>query len=106
MGLAIVAAGAVLFVIALTPGSFGLRRGALFPPGGGFLGVFLIFWGVLLLVRVAWWTARRRAFGGRPGPGFDPAVLAARRRYASGEITREQYQQIVSDLRRPPGPLP
>ena len=61
----------------------------------------------MLLVRVAFWASRRGAGGGGPrGRGFDPAIMEARRRYARGEITREQFEQIVTDLRRPPGPLP
>ena len=61
-----------------------------------------------MLIRIAFWTQRRAAFGpGEPGPRrFDPAIHAARQRYARGEITREQFQQIVTDLRRPPVPPP
>ncbi len=98
--------GVVLLAVALSPGTFGLHRSPLLPFGGGFLGIILILWGTLFLVRVAWWSARRGPYGGRPGGGFDPAMMVARRRYARGEITREQYEQLVADLRRPPGPLP
>lgn len=100
---AIVVLGAVLLLAALSPGTFGLSRGPGYLFGGGFLGIFLIFWGVLLIVRVAWWFGRYRRRG---GPRFDPAVLEARRRYARGEITREQFHQILTDLRGPRGPPP
>jgi len=109
IGLAIVALGAVFLLISLYPRAFGLSSPFGFPYGGGFLGIFLLLWGTLLLVRIAFWTSRRGWAGGG-GPGgrrFDPAILEARRRYARGEITQEQFYQLVADLRRPPqGPLP
>jgi uncharacterized membrane protein len=108
VGIAIILVGVVLLFVAVYPRAFGLSTSSVFPFGGGFLGVFLVLWGILLLVRVALWTSRRRSYGSL-GPGgrpFDPAIMAARQRYARGEITREQFEQIVSDLRRPPGPLP
>jgi len=36
--------------------------------------------------------------------GYDPAVDAARERFARGEITREQLDQITSELERRPYP--
>jgi uncharacterized membrane protein len=108
IGAAIVVVGIVLLTVALYPAVFGLSRPFGYPYGGGFLGVFLVLWGILLLVRVAWWTSRRSLTGGGGPQGrrFDPAIMAARQRYARGEITREQFEQLVHDLRRPPGPLP
>jgi len=108
IGLAIIALGVVFLAISLAPRAFGLSSPFAFPYGGGFLGIFLILWGILLLVRIAFWASRRGwGGGGPPGRRFDPAIVEARQRYARGEITREQFQQIVSDLRRPPsGPLP
>lgn len=107
LGAAIVVVGAVLLAVSLYPRAFGLSNPLGFPYGGGFLGVFLLLWGTLLLARIAFWTTRRRYYGGGPpGRRFDPAILAARQRYARGEITREQFEQIVGDLRHPPGPLP
>lgn len=105
---AVLAVGILLLAISLDPGAFGLSSVYRFPFAGGFLGVFLVLWGSLLLVRVALWTGRRGRFGpgGPGGRRFDPAILEARRRYAHGEISREQFQQIVQDLRRPPGPPP
>ncbi len=105
IGLVIVAIGGLILVLTTYPGAFGLSSASRVPYGGGFLGVFLILWGCLMLVRVAFWASRRGlGGGGPPGRRFDPAVLEARRRYARGEITREQFEQIVADLRRPPGP--
>jgi uncharacterized membrane protein len=108
VGVVVIVVGVVLLFVTLYPSAFGLSYRSVFPFGGGLLGIFLVLWGILLLVRVAWWTSRRRAYGSL-GPGgrrFDPAIMAARQRYARGEITREQFEQIVTDLRQPPGPLP
>jgi len=108
IGATILALGAVLILVAFDPPAFGLGYRSVFPFGGGILGAILILWGTLLLVRVAARSGGRRyAYGGQPGRRFDPAILAARQRYARGEITREQFQQVVTDLRGPPrGPLP
>jgi hypothetical protein len=71
----------------------------------GFL-FFLLF--LFLLFRLAWWGAGWGGgrwgywrpyghWGGWPGG----AEEIARQRYARGEITREQYTQILNDLRTP-----
>ncbi len=102
----VIAFGLLLLLLSLRPTAFGLKHyGFGFPFGGGFLGLFLLVWGTLLLVRVAWWRARG-PFRGRGGRPWDPAIVQARQRYARGEITREQFLQIVQDLRPPHGPLP
>ncbi|MGP8078387.1 MAG: hypothetical protein ACLQD8_04585 [Thermoplasmata archaeon] len=102
---AIVALGVVVWFLLSRPGGY---YGAGFPVGG-ILVIFLVFWLSFTAIRMAFWSSRRdryRAAGGngpygRPG-GFDPAIRTARLRYARGEITREQYDQIVQGLR--PGP--
>jgi putative membrane protein len=75
---------------------------------GGFLLLFLFVWLGFFLLRVTFWTARTQGrYGGYGGPrrGPDPAVMVARQRYARGEITREQFDQIMTDLgRRGRGP--
>ncbi len=109
LGLVFVGAGAIILVLAATPRTFGLRGAPSFPLDGGLLAIFLILWGSMMLVRAALVGARMNRWAGGPPPGrrFDPAILAARERYARGEISREQFQQVVQDLRRPPpGPLP
>jgi putative membrane protein len=64
--------------------------------------LWLIF--IVGVVFVAAWFARLGAGGGTPA-GTAPAdarretpVEIARRRYASGEISREEYEQIRRDL--------
>lgn len=58
--------------------------------------VMLVFWGliiagIVLLVRA---LANRRV--GRPGP--DSALEVLRRRYAAGEITKEQFEEMKRTL--------
>ncbi len=84
---------------------------AYYPFFGGFILLFLIVWIGFFVLRVSFWTARTQGrypgYGQRRGP--DPAVMVARQRYARGEITREQFDQIMTDLGRrgrgPGGPL-
>jgi uncharacterized membrane protein len=82
------------------------------PVFGGFLLLVLVVWLGFFLLRVAFWGARTQGRYGGYGPrrhGPDPAVMIARQRYARGEISREQYDQIMTDLGRrgrgPGGPL-
>jgi len=101
---AIVVVGVVLWFSLPRPG----RSYGFWFPLGGLLVVFLVLWLSFTVIRIAWWSSRReryraaRASGRFGGPGFDPAIRVARMRYARGEITREQYDQIVRGLR--PGP--
>lgn len=72
--------------------------------GGLILVIFLILLG-LMAVRMALWRGLRGGFGRGLGGGRgrpDPAMRAARQRYARGEITREQFKQIMVDLGRGP----
>jgi putative membrane protein len=101
----------VLFVFAIG-GFFGIGPRPLPGAWAGFLLVFLLLWIAFFAMRVVFWT--RRGYGGYGGYGGprryrDPAMMIARQRYARGEITREQFDQIVSDLERrgrgPAGPL-
>lgn len=83
---------------------------------GGFFLLILVVWLAFFLLRISFWGARTQGryggggyggYGPRRGP--DPAVVIARQRYARGEITREQFDQIMTDLGRrgrgPGGPL-
>jgi uncharacterized membrane protein len=77
--------------------------------GGGLFLLLLLFFAGMFALRVAFWSAYRgrgRGYYGRGNrPLRDPAIMAARQRYARGEITREQFDQIMTDLtRRPRGP--
>jgi uncharacterized membrane protein len=83
---------------------------------GGFFLLVIVVWLAFFLLRISFWSARTQGryrgggyggYGPRRGP--DPAVVIARQRYARGEITREQFDQIMTDLGRrgrgPGGPL-
>ena len=60
---------------------------------GGLL--WLVFWAsvIYLIVRL---VGRSRTESQQPGP-HDPLEIA-KRRYAAGDITREQYEQLRDDL--------
>jgi putative membrane protein len=65
--------------------------------GGMWLGglAMLVFWGALIVGAIL--VARQ--LGGVPGSEARPSPLdILKRRYASGEITREQYEQMRKDL--------
>jgi len=111
-----VAAGILLLAVYNTPSARGHPG---YPYGFGlFGGVFFLFFLLLVLfviVRVVFWSTRAARYGGGygggygrgPGPGYYGAnrpAMIARMRYARGEITREQYDQIMQDLHRPPPP--
>jgi uncharacterized membrane protein len=104
-------AGVTLFAV-LDPALFGFPQ----PSGpyryGPFGGLFLVFFILIIgffIVRVLFWSMRARRFGGRGGSGYpggygpNRPAMVARMRYARGEITREQYDQIMQDLERRPG---
>lgn len=82
-------------------------HGAMFG-GFGWIGMILglLFWLLIFggLVVLVVWAVRRSNSGHMPSGGAAlPAQSAkdiAQLRYARGEITREQYQQLVEDLNR------
>jgi putative membrane protein len=55
---------------------------------------FLIFFAVRWYFWGGWWWGR----GGWYYGGYDPALETLRRRYAKGEITKEQYDQMRREL--------
>ena len=106
IGMVFLVAMVVILIVLLFTGAFGVSGHPFLGAWGGLLFVFLVLWIGFFLVRIAFWGQRMRyrgAGGGYAHP--DPAVMVARRRYARGEITREQYDQIMADLGRQP-PLP
>jgi uncharacterized membrane protein len=111
VGLTIIAIFIVVLVLLVT-GVLALGSAAPRPYGGlwgGFFLLFLLVWVSFFVVRILLWSGRGQGHYGRGGPYRDPAVMAARQRYARGEITREQFDQIMTDLGRrgrgPGGPL-
>lgn len=74
--------------------------------GYGWIGmiIFMLFW-LLVLGGLIWlvvWAARRSGTGSRNSnlPAGNTPKEIAQMRYAKGEITREQYQQLLEDLNR------
>lgn len=57
--------------------------------------MMVVFWGAVIGL-IIWGVTR--ATGGGTSRGEDSPLDIARRRYASGEITREQYEQLRQDL--------
>jgi uncharacterized membrane protein len=106
-----VAIALVLLAYLLDPALFGVStsspsyRYGLF--GGIFPVLFVLFVG-FFVVRVMFWSTRagRRGnrYGANDGYGPDRPARIARMRYARGEITRDQYNQILQDIGRGPGP--
>jgi uncharacterized membrane protein len=112
IGLVLAAVAALILFILLYPGSFGFAPASYSPRYGLFGGVFVLFFiliVVFFIVRVAFWSTRAsrygRRYGSDPSGGYGPnrPAMVARMRYARGEITREQYDQIMQDLGRRPG---
>ncbi|HWD07910.1 MAG TPA: hypothetical protein VHA57_02330 [Actinomycetota bacterium] len=73
------------------------------------LGLFVVFvaliaWGVTGLVEHRHPATEPGAMAMAPPSGVDEALVAARARYAGGEIDREQYFQVVEDLTGVPRP--
>jgi putative membrane protein len=63
-------------------------------------GLIFLFILVFIVVRFAFWGWgwRRNGWYGGYGMGGDPEQIL-RRRYARGEITKEQFDQMLRDLR-------
>ncbi len=103
--------GVVLVLLFLESGGYfgGVHSGR---TGGifyyGFFPIFLVLLLALFLVRIVFWSRMWGYRGARHGygrPHRDPAVMTVRQRFARGEITREQYDQLMSELtRRRAGP--
>ncbi|MGC2289094.1 MAG: hypothetical protein WA688_04480 [Thermoplasmata archaeon] len=112
IGLAVmlVLIGVALFLVILSPGTFGYHPGTtgIGPFGylGGFFLIFLFVMIIFWIVRIAMWSSRPSGYRNRQGFGGGRrygAFAIARERYARGEISREQYDQIMQDLQRHPG---
>ena len=79
----------------------------------GFEIVHIIFW-ALLVAAIVWlvvWLVRAPHHGvfhehvAPPPPSEDAALREARMRYARGEMTREEYLQVSTDLGGPQAPF-
>lgn len=66
--------------------------------GGGWMMLFWLLLAVAAIALVVWAIAR--AGSQAPSPAGTGAEDTLRERYARGEITREQFDQMLGDLRR------
>jgi len=64
---------------------------------GEFFVIFLAVFAVLFLIRFQYRQSRRNYWKARMQANAPARIL--RQRYARGEITREQFQQMMRDLR-------
>lgn len=67
-------------------------------PWRGFLAMLSTVLVVGGIVTIVWWAFGRAGGAGPPPRAEDDARAILDRRYARGEITREQYQQMRGDL--------
>jgi putative membrane protein len=99
--------GVAVLLVILTPATFGYHPTTGIGPFGlfgGFLLIFFFVWIILWIARIGMWSSRSRGYNQPGGRGRRYGAFAiARERYARGEITREQYDQIMQDLQRRPG---
>lgn len=72
----------------------------------GWIGMIIsVVFTMIILGGLVWlvvWAVRRSGTGGygSQNPAGISAKEIAQQRYARGEITREQYQQLIEDLNR------
>ncbi|MDA8124213.1 MAG: SHOCT domain-containing protein [Deltaproteobacteria bacterium] len=67
----------------------------MFPSGGMFMGMTLI---VILVVVVIWWLIKGSGARDRGVPSKETPGEILKRRYAAGEITKEQFETMKRDL--------
>ena len=70
-------------------------------PYMGSMGWWMAIWwafGIAFLVLIVWVVGR--AAGGPPGRLEEPPEQILKRRYARGDIDRDEYQRRLDDLRR------
>ena len=63
------------------------------------MGWMMVSWLVWLVVIVAVVWVATRAFGAGTGMGESPEAIL-KRRYAKGDIDREEYERRLSDIRK------
>jgi putative membrane protein len=107
LGILLAFVGVALVLVILSPTTFGYRPATGIGPFGlfgGFFLVILLVWIVIWIARIGMWSARPGGYSRGMGRGRRYGAFAiARERYARGEITREQFDQIMQDLERQPG---
>ena len=79
------------------PSSLLLQEGNNWWLGLASMGMYLLFWAVVIIFAVRFF---KKYFlrTGRPGNGMDPAMEILRERYARGEIDGEEFKRMRDDL--------
>ena len=77
----------------------GMMPGHTFPLAWGLVGLLtsILFWGALAFLVV--WVVRTLVSGQRPAAPADPLTIL-KARYARGDVTREQFEQMRTDLQQ------
>lgn len=96
---------AILVILPIVLGAFGLGYGyGMMGPGmmgnfgwGWFMPIFMIvFWGLIIWGIVA--LVRGAAWGNGSSAQVDSALEVLKRRYARGEITKEEFEEKKRDI--------
>jgi putative membrane protein len=93
----------ILPPLTATACGYGGYRGGMHGPGGGHMWFEWLFWGLLIVLAVLGvsWLLRRNSGQSPPDVGRGPKespLDIAKRRYAAGEISQEEYEQLKKDL--------
>jgi putative membrane protein len=67
----------------------------MFPGGGMFMGMILL---IILVVAVVWWLTKGGGAKNRGALQKESPLEILKRRYAAGEITKEQFESMKKDL--------
>jgi putative membrane protein len=92
---AVVVAIASLIALSVVFGRFTPTQYPSFFFFGSWIFVPIFFFGFFFFFRFWWWGW---GYWWHPRGYYDPALEALRERYARGEITKEQYEQMKGDL--------
>ena len=94
-----IATSVVFFVSRSSATSYPFFPFPFFPFHFGFLGIILLLFIIFWVARWGFWprNGRRRAYYSEYR---DQADEILRERYAKGEITKEQFEQMMQDLKR------
>jgi putative membrane protein len=62
--------------------------------------LMLLFWGLIIagIILVVKWVIEQGRPGGAPAPGGESALDILKKRYARGDIGKEEYDRMKQDL--------
>lgn len=66
---------------------------------GWYMGWMAIFW-LVMVVLIVWLLLRAGGLSSAPPPSPDSPEMILKRRYASGEISEEDYRRMLQEIRR------